>query len=156
MRTQQQYLSRYERSHRHPLNQWIHVFCVPVIFAATLGLLWSVPVGRWLGLAAAVAPYVNLATLLAPLALVFYASLSPASALAMVAWFAASAAAIVAIQLAGWPLAAICAGAWVLGWAAQFYGHGVEGARPSFAEDLVFLLIGPLFVMRKFGRRGGA
>ena len=34
----------------------------------------------------------------------------------------------------------------------QFYGHHVEGAKPSFADDVQFLLIGPLFVMQKFNR----
>ena len=43
---------------------------------------------------------------------------------------------------------------WVLSWAVQIYGHKVEGAKPSFADDLVFFLIGPLFVMDKLqGRR---
>jgi uncharacterized membrane protein YGL010W len=34
----------------------------------------------------------------------------------------------------------------------QFWGHKVEGAKPSFADDLVFLLIGPLFVQQKLQR----
>ena len=39
----------------------------------------------------------------------------------------------------------------VAAWAAQFYGHKVEGAKPSFAEDMLFLLIGPLFVVDELG-----
>ena len=61
MRTQKQFLDAYAESHQNPLNQLIHVVCVPVIFFSTLGLLWAVPVGRWLGVPAEFAPWVNLA-----------------------------------------------------------------------------------------------
>jgi uncharacterized membrane protein YGL010W len=44
-----------------------------------------------------------------------------------------------------------CAAAWVLAWLAQFYGHYKEGAKPSFLDDLLFLLIGPVFVLDKHG-----
>jgi Protein of unknown function (DUF962). len=35
----------------------------------------------------------------------------------------------------------------VLAWIGQFVGHHIEGRRPSFAEDLRFLLIGPIWVI---------
>ena len=35
----------------------------------------------------------------------------------------------------------------VLGWVLQFIGHYFEGKKPAFVDDLVGLLIGPLFVM---------
>ncbi len=34
----------------------------------------------------------------------------------------------------------------VIAWIGQFIGHKVEGAKPSFFEDLQFLLIGPAWV----------
>jgi uncharacterized membrane protein YGL010W len=37
----------------------------------------------------------------------------------------------------------------VLAWAGQFYGHKIEGKKPSFLKDLEFLLIGPLWVIQK-------
>ena len=37
----------------------------------------------------------------------------------------------------------------VLAWIGQFYGHKIEGAKPSFLKDLEFLLIGPLWVIEK-------
>ena len=43
----------------------------------------------------------------------------------------------------------------ILAWAAQFYGHRVEGQKPSFLEDLQYLMIGPAWLMSfiydKFG-----
>lgn len=155
MRTRREFLDNYQESHQHPLNSLIHVVCVPAIFFSTLGLLWAVPAGRWLGLSPGLAPWVNLATIIGVPALAFYARLSLGSALAMVAWFAASVALILAIQAAHAPLVWICAGLWAAAWAVQLYGHEVEGAKPSFFEDLVFLLIGPLFVMQKLYRRLG-
>ncbi len=50
MRTQQQFLNEYGKTHRNPTNIWVHTICVPVIFFASFGLLWSTPVGFWLGL----------------------------------------------------------------------------------------------------------
>jgi len=41
----------------------------------------------------------------------------------------------------------------VLAWIGQFWGHNVEGLKPSFAKDLQFLLIGPLWVIQKLGKK---
>jgi uncharacterized membrane protein YGL010W len=45
-------------------------------------------------------------------------------------------------------------GLFVLAWIGQFYGHKVEGAKPSFLKDLEFLLIGPLWIIQKIGKKG--
>lgn len=37
-------------------------------------------------------------------------------------------------------------GVFLLGWLIQFAGHWYEGRKPAFADDLVGLLVGPLFV----------
>jgi uncharacterized membrane protein YGL010W len=150
MRTQQQFLNEYGKSHRNPVNQMVHFICVPVIVFSTLGLLWLIPIGRWLGLEGAAATWVNGATLLGVLAGIFYLKMSFTTFLAMTAWFGLSIAGIYAIaQLGAWPLFWISAGLWVAAWAVQVWGHKVEGAKPSFADDLVFLLIGPIFVMHE-------
>ncbi len=48
-----------------------------------------------------------------------------------------------------------CAVIFILSWIGQFYGHKVEGKKPSFLEDVKFLLIGPIwlwhFICRKVG-----
>ena len=41
----------------------------------------------------------------------------------------------------------------VLAWIGQFYGHKIEGAKPSFLKDLEFLLIGPLWLIEKLGNK---
>ena len=153
MRTQSEFLDEYALSHRHPTNQVVHMICVPLIFIATLGMLWLVPLGGFIpGLPAAWVPWVNLATVSTLPIVIFYASLSRWSLLTGLAWLAVSYAVIYAIVAAGLPLLATCATVWIAAWVGQFWGHKVEGAKPSFADDLVFLLIGPLFVQQKFQR----
>jgi uncharacterized membrane protein YGL010W len=147
MKTLNQYLDAYGVSHRNPTNRLIHFVCVPLIFFATLGLLWCLPLGAWFGLEGAIADWVNGATVLAAVSALFYLQLSFSAALIMGGWLTVSIGGILLIAASPLPLLWTSAAIWVAAWAAQFYGHKVEGAKPSFAEDLLFLLIGPLFVV---------
>jgi uncharacterized membrane protein YGL010W len=38
-------------------------------------------------------------------------------------------------------------GVFVVGWVLQFIGHYYEGRKPAFVDDLVGLLVGPMFVV---------
>lgn len=147
MRTLSQYLDAYGVSHRNPTNKIIHYFCVPLIFFASLGLLWCIPVGSWLGMEGAAALWINGATIVSALGAIFYLKLSIIAALVMGGWLAVSLGLILLIAASPLSLLWTSALIWVAAWAAQFYGHKVEGAKPSFSEDLLFLLIGPLFVV---------
>ena len=42
----------------------------------------------------------------------------------------------------GWGL-----GLFMVGWAIQYVGHWYEGRKPAFTDDLVGLLVGPMFVV---------
>jgi uncharacterized membrane protein YGL010W len=42
----------------------------------------------------------------------------------------------------GWSI-----GLFAVGWVIQFLGHWYEGKKPAFVDDLVGLLIGPMFVV---------
>jgi uncharacterized membrane protein YGL010W len=37
-------------------------------------------------------------------------------------------------------------GIFIISWIFQFVGHKIEGKKPSFIEDLLFLLVGPVWV----------
>lgn len=157
MRTYEQFLTEYGHSHQNPVNTIIHLFCVPIIFFSTAGLGWCVSLGQFIpGLSPEVASWVNLTTLAAIPVTLFYAKLGRSSLLTGLAWMAISVALCVAIQNAGLPLLWISAVLWMLAWVVQFVGHHIEGAKPSFSDDLVFLLIGPLFVQKKFERLLGS
>jgi uncharacterized membrane protein YGL010W len=38
-------------------------------------------------------------------------------------------------------------GLFFIGWVLQFIGHYFEGRKPAFVDDLVGLLVGPMFVV---------
>ena len=38
----------------------------------------------------------------------------------------------------------------VVGWILQFIGHAFEGNRPAFFSNPVYLLVGPLWLVKKF------
>lgn len=151
MRDLNQFLSAYGESHRHPVNQLVHFICVPLIVFSTLGLLWLLPIGRWLGLS----EWLNGATLLALVGFGFYARLKLWVVALMAGWFAISLAGILALQQTGLSLFWVSLAIWVAAWVAQVWGHKVEGKKPSFVDDLVFLLVGPVFVSVEIGARMG-
>jgi len=130
-------LGRYGESHRHPLNETIHVVCIPAIVFSLLGLLWAMH------------PFIALLTVAAALA--YYFTLSRPFALGMGA-MAALMLAVLSLIPAGMVLP-VSIGVFVLAWVGQFVGHHIEGKKPSFFEDLRFLLIGPLFVLAILYRR---
>jgi uncharacterized membrane protein YGL010W len=151
MRSQQAFLDEYRRTHRNPTNILVHMICVPVIFFASVGMLWTLPLGRWFGLAPAMGPWVNGATGAAAILLVFYARLSMRALVEMAAAFALCVAGTRGLAAVGAPVLWTCAALWIAAWIGQFYGHHVEGAKPAFLDDLLFLSIGPLFVLEEFG-----
>ncbi|MFO1462386.1 MAG: DUF962 domain-containing protein [bacterium] len=49
-----------------------------------------------------------------------------------------------------WKVALILFGA---GWACQFLGHAIEGKPPAFFSNPAYLLIGPIWLFKKFQAR---
>jgi uncharacterized membrane protein YGL010W len=130
-------LARYAESHQHRTNELIHCLCVPAIVLALLGLCW------------ALSPLLAVGLVLVSLA--YYCTLSPPFALGMLLMAGA-----MLLVLAGLPPRAVLpvsAAIFVIAWIGQFIGHKIEGKKPSFFEDVRFLLIGPLFVLSLFYRR---
>ncbi|MBG7618666.1 DUF962 domain-containing protein [Herbaspirillum sp. AP02] len=130
-------LTRYGEHHQHPMNELIHCVCVPAIVFAVLGLCWLI------------SPAVAL--LVAAAALAYYLRLSPPLSVGMLAMSA-----LMLVVLARLPAGAVLPVSvvvFVLAWIGQFVGHRIEGRKPSFFQDLRFLLVGPLFVLAFVYRR---
>ena len=130
-------LARYGESHRNPVNELIHIVCIPAIVFSLLGILWAIH------------PIVPL--LVVAVALVYYSKLSRTFALGM-----AVMAGVMLVLLALLPDGTVLTtsiGVFVAAWIGQFVGHHIEGKKPSFFDDLRFLLIGPLFVLSILYRR---
>ena len=144
----QQWFDAYGESHRNATNKLIHWICVPTIYFCVVGLLWSIPVpGASIGIVAKV---------IVALVGIFYARLSLSIMLGMMLF------SIACLALARWidlgtdlPLWAVCLTLFVLAWIGQFIGHKIEGRKPSFFEDLQFLMIGPAWLMGFIYRRFG-
>ena len=130
-------VGQYAESHRHPTNVAVHWVCVPIIVWCTLALMFVVH--PWLCYAFVAA------------SLVYYLRLSVPMALVMAAFTAASVASFFVLPHVGW----VALAAFVVTWIAQFIGHQIEGKKPSFLEDLQFLLVGPLFLLVKAFRKAG-
>ncbi len=136
MKTLEQWYSEYSESHQNPLNRKIHKICVPAIFFSIVGLLIQIPLN--------LGP-LRLGELVIAIALGWYMTLGRKAFLMMLGQVIAS---YILLYILGHlmspvvPLIAI----FVIAWIGQFYGHKVEGKKPSFLKDLQFLLIGPLWV----------
>ena len=42
-------------------------------------------------------------------------------------------------------------GIFVVGWLFQFVGHAIEGNQPAFMRNPLYLLVGPLWLLRRAG-----
>ncbi|PRC92034.1 DUF962 domain-containing protein [Solimicrobium silvestre] len=124
-------IEQYSESHQNPINELIHFICVPAIMWTFLGLFWSL--------------HPLLAVAVTVLALVYYFTLSPRLCFGMLIMSLLMLGLLYALP-GSWvlPLSIIV---FVLAWIGQFIGHYLEGKKPSFFEDVRFLLIGPLFVL---------
>lgn len=153
------YFDKYAESHQHATNKLIHWVCVPLIVFSLLGLVWAIPfphldfLGRYNG-------YVNWATFLIIFSLIYYARLSVVLALAMLVVIFVVSAGIVTLEKLhnqqGWlPMWQVCLIIFVVAWAGQFIGHKIEGKKPSFLDDLKFLLIGPIWLLHFILRKAG-
>ena len=149
MKTAQEWFDEYAISHQNHTNQIIHYLCVPPIFFSVIGLLMCIPTSFLKNTFGLYNPLLeNWAAVVSIFILIFYLRLG--------FWYF--------VQMLFFILLAIIGNFWlgnnvnllyasiiifVVAWIGQFYGHKVEGKKPSFIKDLQFLLIGPLWVLKK-------
>lgn len=133
-------LSKYATYHRDKRNIFTHFFGVPMIVLGVMVLLArpQVPVAGWLLSPMCVGLVISI---------LYYLRLEITMGLIMAAQFvlmALAAQTIAASSTATWLAAGI--GLFVVGWVIQFIGHYYEGKKPAFVDDLIGLMIGPMFV----------
>lgn len=143
MKTLIDHLSSYAAYHRDTRNVATHFIGIPLIVLAVTALLGrpAIPLGEG-GLAVTPAIVVYL------LSCLFYLRLSLGFGVAMAAILAAfvwAGAWLAALSTAAWLASGV--GLFVAGWAIQFVGHYFEGRKPAFVDDLMGLLVGPLFLV---------
>ena len=147
MKNIQQWLDAYGVSHQNKTNKMIHWICVPLIMFSLLGILSLVKIT----VPIFASHYcINIAHLLILISIIFYSRLSIPITIGMILYsvlnlyiiyqfelFYSSQSILLSIYIA------IFVGAWI----GQFIGHKIEGQKPSFFEDLQFLLIGPAWLL---------
>jgi uncharacterized membrane protein YGL010W len=149
-------LSEYGESHQNATNKSIHWICVPLIFFSIVGLIASIPSTSLQSVLGESSPFANWAAVALLLITVYYLSLSFTLALGMFIFgFTCLLVANIISQLHFAPLWLVCLIIFVLAWTGQFYGHKVEGKKPSFLKDIQFLLIGPAWLMHFVYKRLG-
>lgn len=126
------WMDEYSESHQNVTNKKIHWVCVPAILFSIIGIL---------------AHFSTLLTVaLLVFTMIFYARLDLVLAVAMGALLLVMAWLIFILPVGtGFYIALF-----VFAWIGQFYGHKLEGKKPSFLKDLQFLLIGPLWCMNAY------
>ncbi len=143
MRTLNQWFDEYAVSHQNPTNKSIHYICLPAIFFSVVGLLMCVRIPIFnLNL-----PILeNLAFPILIFVMIFYFRISVSMAIKMTIF------SLVCLVLNFYisqyvNLLFISISIFAIAWIGQFYGHKIEGKKPSFVDDLQFLMIGPAWVI---------
>jgi uncharacterized membrane protein YGL010W len=147
MRKIDQLLLEYGESHRNATNKAIHWICVPLIFFSIVGLIFSIPSGMVQKILGEGNPYANWATLALVVVICYYVTLSIPLTVGMALFGLLCLVISNLIASAGLPLWLVSIAVFILAWIGQFYGHKVEGKKPSFLKDIQFLLIGPAWLM---------
>ncbi len=148
MKTAHEWFNAYGVSHTNPINKIIHWICIPIIMFSLLGMLMAIPIPNKL-----FSLGFNMASFFLVFALLFYFRLSPKLFFGFLG--------IGLLMLAGnyiiftkvfnynnEMMALFSLILFVGAWIGQFIGHKIEGAKPSFFEDLQFLLIGPAWLLQ--------
>lgn len=154
MRKIDQLFGEYAESHQNHTNKAIHWICVPLIFWSILGFISLIPSQH---ICLNFYGCISIVSLILVLVVsIFYFRLSWKTAFIMliIILLMEHLVYFVNVQL-GTQSWIVYAAVFVLSWIGQFYGHKIEGKKPSFLKDLQFLLVGPIwllsFILKKFG-----
>lgn len=119
----------YSVCHQHSTNKMIHWLCVPLIYFSILMMLWAWQ--PWVVIGVAIIVHI------------FYFFLSIPLMMGMTLITTLMLFLVWAMPYPFWVGLAL----FVIGWVGQFLGHKIEGKKPAFFDDMVFLLIGPLWCL---------
>lgn len=147
MKTIHDWFNEYGESHQNKTNKIIHWICIPLIFWSIVALLSLIPqetiLFDWNY------NFFHWGTIVIIFGLFFYLRLSFKIFLGM-AFFS------LYVLLDIWIMYKILGAnilmylaifIFIFSWILQFFGHKIEGKKPSFIKDVQFLLIGPAWLL---------
>jgi len=160
MKSIEQLIEEYGESHQNSTNKAIHWICVPLIMLSLLALISMIPFpihDITLFSINGEKVFLNWTIIFLLFAVIFYLRLSISIAVGMLFIAIGMIASINWIELFDPTIWRLSLSIFVIAWIGQFIGHKIEGKKPSFFEDLQFLLIGPAwllsFIYKKIGIR---
>ena len=144
MRNVNDWFGGYSADHQNATNRLIHWICVPAIFFSITGLLYCIKLPVFI----TPSLQLNVAMIVLLFTTIYYLSLSIKIGIGMLLFTVICLALCYVVEKYG-PLSLwlFCIIIFVVAWIGQFYGHKVEGKKPSFFKDIQFLLIGPMWLM---------
>ena len=149
MKTMQDWLDAYAESHQNKTNKIIHFVCVPLIVFSVVGLFMSIPntiIVELTGIESVM--IANWAVVALIPIMFFYMRLSVKMGILILAFLALCILGNYQLELiSGFSIWQSSLAIFVVAWIGQFYGHKLEGQKPSFFDDLKFLLIGPAWIL---------
>lgn len=149
MKTLTEHLTQYARYHRNQKNIATHFVGIPMIVLAVVVLLARVTF-ELAGLP------ISIATVLVILASTYYIKLDLwlgyvlSLYLLLCLWVGQGIAEATTVVWLSYGL-----GLFIVGWVFQFIGHYFEGRKPAFVDDIMGLMIGPLFVVAELAFKLG-
>ena len=141
MRNVTDQLANYAAYHRDRRNIATHLLGVPMIVFSVV-LLLARPAVEVVGLSVTPAIVALIAAGIYYLLLDISLGLGLVVAIGIMVWVGQM---VAAASTLTWLMVGI--GMFVVGWIIQFIGHYYEGRKPAFVDDILGLLIGPLFVL---------
>ena len=139
MKSLETYIEEYSVSHQNPTNILIHKICVPAIMFSFLGILKALPVPQAWPL------WLDWCTIALFLSFIYYMTFK--NIRVIIALLVLVIPMVVALEFLRPRFFLLSLGIFVMAWIGQFIGHKIEGKKPSFFEDLFFLMIGPVWTM---------
>jgi len=158
MKSIEQWIEEYGESHQNSTNKAIHWICVPSIMLSLLALISIIPFPMNDFVLFSISEekvLLNWTIVFLLFSVIFYLRLSISITIGMLLIAIGMIASINWIEFFDPTIWRLSLSIFVVSWIGQFIGHKIEGKKPSFFEDLQFLLIGPAwllsFIYKKIG-----
>ncbi|MEO6190994.1 MAG: Mpo1-like protein [Saprospiraceae bacterium] len=152
MRKIETLLNAYGESHQNSTNKLIHWFCVPLILFCLIGFVKMIP-----------SPFFSDSFLMSTeyivffLSVIYYLNLSGSLTIGFIIVFFSMSYLNTKLEQVcdslGWSYIMVIIIIFVIAWIGQFIGHKIEGKKPSFMQDIQFLLIGPAWLLHFIYRK---
>lgn len=142
MKSATTHLANYAAYHQDPRNFATHVIGIPMIFFAVIALLSRLVIGYVGSIPISFALIGVIVLSIYYIKLQFNLGLVMGVLSCSAAFYGQMLAAMDSTTWLTWSV-----GLFVAGWIIQFIGHFFEGKKPAFVNDIMGLIIGPMFIV---------